>query len=88
MYSTNHSFVNIYLLNEMILLGFLFMKVQSHLAVFKVYYKPRMCVLSKKKKLFVVVVQLRSLPAAAYDVTIKMWRKYTIKIVTSGAVSA
>ena len=36
-----------------------------------------MSVLSKKKKLFVVVVQLRSLPAAAYDVIAKMWQKYT-----------
>ena len=44
-------------------------KVQSHLAVVKVYYKPRMCALSKKNKQFCCGLQFQLAAGRGLDET-------------------
>ena len=43
--------------------------MQSHLAVFKVYYKPRMCALSKKNKKFCCGLQFQLAAGRGLDET-------------------
>ena len=88
MYSTNHSFVNIYLLNATLLLGFLVHKSAEPSSSFQSVLKPRMCVRWVRKTNVLLWLQLPSAlwrhGAANQNVAkiyiirkTKMWQKYT-----------